>query len=130
MIPAEELRALLALKKAPLIGDIMAKRLIREYGSAQDIFKQRPVDIASINGIGKKKAAFVTDDSLFEKADKELTFIHKNDITCRVFTEDDYPKRLKHCVDGPIVYFEKGTIDWDNPYVLSIVGTRQITTNG
>ncbi len=130
MIAPEELRALLALKKAPLIGDIMAKRLIREYGSAQDVFKQKPATIASIEGIGEKKAAFVTNKDLFHKADKELKYTADHNITCRVFTDDDYPERLKYCVDGPIVYFEKGTIHWDNPYILSIVGTRQITTNG
>lgn len=130
MTTAAELRALLALKKAPMVGDIMAKRLLREYGSAQEVFKQQPATIASVEGIGEKKAAFVKDESLFEKADRELEFIAQNNITCRVFTDDDYPERLKYCVDGPIVYFEKGKIDWGNPYILSMVGTRQITTNG
>ena len=36
----EELLALLALKKAPLVVDIMAKKLIRTFGSAQEVFKQ------------------------------------------------------------------------------------------
>lgn len=126
-----ELLSLLALKKALLIGDIMAKKLIRTFGSAAGVFEQQYKDIAAIEGIGEKKAQFIRNkDSLFSKAQKELEFIEENNIKYRVYYNDDYPERLKYCIDGPIIYFEKGNINLDNPYTLSIVGTRQITTVG
>ncbi|MGB5982588.1 MAG: DNA-processing protein DprA [Nonlabens sp.] len=126
-----ELLSLLALKKAPFIGDIMAKKLIREFGSAAGVFENGVKDIAAIEGIGEKKAGFIKNkDGLFKNAEAELEFIEKNKIKYRVYYNDDYPKRLQYCVDGPIIYFEKGNIDFDNPYTLSIVGTRQITSNG
>lgn len=127
----KELRALLALKKAPLIGDIMAKKLIREFGSAVAIFDQSYKDIAAIEGLGDKKAQFIKNkEGLLQKADKELQFIDQNNLEYRAYYNDDYPERLKYCVDSPIIYFQKGNIDFDNPYTLSIVGTRQITSNG
>ena len=126
-----ELLSLLALKKAPLIGDIMAKKLIRTFGSAAGVFEQQYKDIAAIEGIGEKKAQFIRNkDGLFSKAQKELEFIEENRIKYRVYYNEDYPERLKYCIDGPIIYFEKGNINLDNPYTLSIVGTRQITTVG
>lgn len=127
----QELLSLLALKKAPFIGDIMAKKLIRECGSAAGVFEQNLKSIAAIEGIGEKKAQFVKNkEGLFKKAEDELAFIEQNRIKYRVYYNDDYPQRLQYCVDGPIVFFEKGNIDLDNPYTLSIVGTRQITSNG
>lgn len=127
----QELLALLALKKAPLVGDIMAKKLLREFGSAQDVFAQNVKDIAAIDGLGDKKASFIKHkETLFDKAKKELEFIHANQIKCKVYNQDDYPERLKYCIDSPIVFFEKGAIDYSNPYFLSIVGTRQITSTG
>lgn len=54
-----ELRSILALKKAPLIGDIMAKKLIRTFGSATAVFEQSMREIAAIEGIGDKKAQFI-----------------------------------------------------------------------
>jgi DNA processing protein len=127
----QELLSLLALKKAPFIGDIMAKKLIREFGCAQEVFAQNSRSIAAIEGIGEKKAQFIANKSdLFQKAESELKFIEENQIKYRVYYNEDYPKRLQYCVDGPIIFFEKGNIDLDNPYTLSIVGTRQITSNG
>lgn len=127
----QELLSLLALKKAPLIGDIMAKKLIRTFGSATGVFEQQYRHIAAIEGIGDKKAQFIKNkDGLFLKAEKELQFIEKEGIKYRVYYNDDYPERLKYCIDSPIIYFEKGKINLDNPYTLSVVGTRQITSVG
>ncbi len=126
----QELLSLLALKKAPLIGDIMAKKLIRIYGSAQAVFEQSYREIASIEGLGDKKAQFIKATDLFSRAEEELKFIEKEQLKYRVYYNDDYPERLRYCVDGPIIFFENGTINWDNPYTLSIVGTRQITSHG
>ncbi|AZQ43216.1 DNA-processing protein DprA [Nonlabens ponticola] len=126
----QELLSLLALKKAPLIGDIMAKKLIRTFGSATSVFEQKYQDIAAIEGIGEKKAQFIKSKTLFPKAEKELQFIEENKLRYRVYYNEDYPERLQYCVDGPIIFFEKGNVDWSNPYTLSIVGTRQITSQG
>ena len=126
----QELLSLLALKKAPLIGDIMAKKLIRTFGSATNVFEQPYREIAAIEGIGEKKAQFIKTKDLFAKAEKELQFLEENQLKYRIYYNDDYPERLKYCVDGPIIFFENGKINWSNPYTLSIVGTRQITSQG
>lgn len=126
----EELLALLALKKAPLVGDIMAKKLIRTFGSAQEVFKQPPRAIAAVEGMGDKKVQSIKIPELFERAKKELEFIHRNNLKTHIYYNDDYPERLKYCVDSPIIFFEKGNINLQNPYTLSIVGTRQITSYG
>jgi DNA processing protein len=121
----------LALKKAPLLGDIMAKRLIRTFGSAASVFAQSEKEIAGIEGMGEKKAEFIKNkQSLLERAQKELEFAQKNNIQCKLNRDPDYSQRLVHCIDSPIVYFQKGNIDLENPYTLSIVGTRQITSYG
>lgn len=39
-------------------------------------------------------------------------------------------EKLKHCLDGPILFFQKGNIDLENKKIISIVGTRKITTYG
>ncbi|WP_194851531.1 DNA-processing protein DprA [Nonlabens antarcticus] len=126
----QELLSLLALKKAPLIGDIMAKKLVRTFGSAAAVFEQPYREIAAIEGIGDKKGQFIKAKDLFLKAENELKFIEENKLKYRVYYNDDYPERLQYCVDGPTIFFENGKIDWSNPYTLSIVGTRQITSQG
>ena len=46
------------------------------------------------------------------------------------FTDDDYPCKLKHCIDGPILLFKSGNINLKEKRIISIVGTRKITTSG
>ncbi len=121
----------LALKKAPLVGDIMAKKLIRTFGSAEEVFAQKLSDIAAIEGLGEKKAQFINhQDNLLRQAEGELEYMAANGIEHCTYTDDAYSQRLSHCADSPIIYFKKGKMDLENPYTLSIVGTRQITTYG
>ena len=37
---------------------------------------------------------------------------------------------MKHCIDGPLLLFSSGTINLKNRKIISIVGTRQITSYG
>lgn len=46
------------------------------------------------------------------------------------FLEDAYPQRLKYCIDGPILIFQKGETLFDDRKVISIVGTRNMTPYG
>ena len=60
----------------------------------------------------------------------ELEFINKNKIDVLTFSDENYPKNLKHCIDGPILLFQKGTLDLKDQRIISIVGTRRITNYG
>ena len=68
--------------------------------------------------------------SVFEKANQELEFIKANEINAVYFQDEEYPERLKHCIDGPLLLFSSGTINLKNRKIISIVGTRQITSYG
>lgn len=46
------------------------------------------------------------------------------------FKEENYPDRLKHCIDSPILLFTAGNINLNKKRIISIVGTRQITPYG
>jgi len=126
----EELLHLLALKKSLRVGDTLAKKLLREFGSAVEVFKQKPHVLEKIEGIGKIRSKGLKDNKLFEKAESELKYILDNSIEFDYFMDEGYPERLKYCVDGPIILFRRGKIDLSGPHILSIVGTRKLTTYG
>lgn len=126
----QDLFYLLALMKVEGVGDIIAKKLITNCGSAESIFKTGLNKIAAIDGIGSALVNNLKDKSIFEKADKELKFIQSNNIQVSYFQDDIYPERLKHCIDSPVLIFAAGNIDLKNRKTISIVGTRQITSYG
>ena len=121
---------LLALQKVPGVGDILSKKLLAHFGSAAEIFKAKPSDFKPIDGIGAIRMAKLKDKSVFALAEKELEFILKNNIQTSDFQSSDYPERLKHCIDGPILLFGSGNLDLAHRKIISIVGTRQITAYG
>lgn len=125
-----ELLSVLALQNAPNLGDSTAKKLIRHLGSAEAIFKSKIGSLLKIDGIGNIKLAGLFDAERFRAAEAELNYIQKNEIKYHFYKDSSYPEKLKHCLDGPILLFSKGNINLKNRKILSIVGTRKITTAG
>lgn len=125
-----ELLHLLALLKIEGVGDIVAKRLLNHCKSAENIFKSKASQLESIDGIGKILIKNLKNKAVFDLAQVELNYIKDNNIKVLFYQDDDYPNRLKHCVDGPILLFTSGNIDFNNRKIISIVGTREITSYG
>ena len=120
----------LALQNVARIGDITAKKLINNCGSAEAIFKEKKSNLLKIDGIGTTTISDVFSTYHFEEAEKELKYIKDNDIKCLYFMDENYPEKLKHCIDGPILLFQSGEINLKKQRIISVVGTRKITTYG
>jgi DNA processing protein len=121
---------LLALLRVEGVGDIMAKKLVANFGNAQAVFAAKPSQIAAVDGVGAVLLKNLKDKVVFEKASRELEFISKNNIKASFFQDNDYPDRLKHCIDAPVLVFSAGNMNLENRRIISIVGTRQITSYG
>ncbi len=126
----EELLYVLALQRSKGIGDINAKKLISYCGSAKNVLTKKRKNLEKINGIGSFILKNLFDSENLKAAEKELNYIQKNAIEALYFEDANYPERLKHCVDAPILFFKEGNINLDNQPIISIVGTRKITSYG
>ena len=126
----EDLLYVLALQHVKGIGDINAKKLIAHCGTAKNVFKEKRNLLEKINGIGTFTIRHLSDVQNLKDAEIELKYIQKNKIKTSYFLENSYPEKLKHCVDGPILIFKKGNIEIENQPIISIVGTRKITSYG
>ena len=125
-----ELFHLLALVKIEGVGDIMAKKLIAHCGSAEKVFNAKPNFLKNIDGVGKVLLQNFKNPSVFALAKSEMDYIKKNTISCCSYLEENYPDRLKYCIDGPVLLFSAGAINWNNKKIISIVGTRQVSAHG
>jgi DNA processing protein len=126
----QDLLYLLALQQVDGVGDIVAKKLITHCGNAEAVFKTKSSQLSAIDGIGTVLVRNLKDKTVFEKAEQELTFIQSNQINVAYFQDENYPERLKYCIDGPVLLFSSGNIDIKNKKIVSIIGTRQITSYG
>jgi DNA processing protein len=120
----------LALQNVSKIGDITAKKLIHHCGSAEAVLKEKKSNLLKIDGIGSLVISDLFNKYHLLEAEQELHFIKTNNIVCHYFIDDSYPERLQHCIDGPILLFQSGNITLKEQHIISIVGTRKITTHG
>ncbi len=120
----------LALQHVPNIGDITAKRLISHCGSAEAVLKSKKEELLKIDGIGTVTISDLFKPHHLKEAEKEIRFIVENGIKVSYFQEDNYPTKLKQCIDAPILLFQTGAINLEKRPIISIVGARKITTNG
>lgn len=125
-----DLLYILALQHVAGIGDTTAKKLINHCGSAEAVFKEKRDNLLKIDGIGSVTISDLFNKNHFEAAQNELQFIKSENIECHYFTTEAYPERLKHCIDSPILLFEAGNVNLNKKHIISIVGTRKITTSG
>lgn len=112
----EELLYLIAFSKLKGVSDIAKRTQLFHFGSAIQLY------------------AHCRENELLRKwvwpidaAKKELDFISKHQIQTYSILDNDYPNRLKHCDDAPIVLYHKGNGNIQLPYLLSIIGTRAHT---
>ena len=126
----QELFSILALQKVELVGDIVAKKLLNHFEKASDVFSAKANILTSIDGIGSILLKNLKDKSIFQKAEAELKFIQDNHIDVHFYKHNSYPDKLKHCFDAPILLFSTGNINLKQTKIISIVGTRQVTSHG
>ena len=67
---------------------------------------------------------------MLDKAQRELDFVRRNNIKLLYFSDAEFPQRLLHATDAPILLYSTGKCDLNASHVVSIVGTRRSTPYG
>ena len=126
----EELLAVLRLQNTSKVGDVLAKKLINIVGSASQVFKETKSSLLKIDGIGTHLVANISNQEHLKKANEELNYLEKTNTQYCYYLNDDYPDKLKNYTDVPILLFKDGNINLTSEKIISIVGTRNITSYG
>lgn len=122
--------SLLALHFIPGIGDHLIRQLISYCGSADKVFHTPKGKLIKIPGIGAVTADAIRKGKPFDKAEKEIRKAEKESVRMIFFIDKDYPSRLKQINDAPSLLYVKGEINFENPKMVGIVGTRKATEYG
>ncbi|MBK7869475.1 MAG: DNA-protecting protein DprA [Saprospiraceae bacterium] len=120
----------IAITRIPLVGAVTAKTLISYCGSVDAVFAAKKRELLKIPGIGERIAASVLQRDFLSEAESELHFIEKNNINPIFYLDEDYPERLRHYHDSPIMLYCKGNLDLNAHRTVGIVGTRQPSPQG
>jgi len=125
-----DLKYKIALSLVPGVGGVLARNLIAYVGNVEGIFSESFKALTKIPGIGEINAKRIHNANVLQLAEKELKFIDKHQIDLLFYTDIDFPRRLKNCIDAPILIYTKGKMKLDEQRIISIVGTRNATEYG
>ena len=120
----------LALALAPGLASRLSARLLKRFGSPDEIFRAPLTDLEGCRLPALVAQAIFKKES-FKRAEKELTAARNID-RCRLvnWTEPEYPQSLLQIYDPPVLLYVRGDPEVLNLPCLSIVGTRRPTLYG
>ena len=127
----EELFYTMALTRLTFFNYQQALELYKTVGSAQLLYEHRNEIGDIVEEASPKLTEALKDwDEAMKRTDYELKYMQEHGIKAFTLTDNDYPQRLKECPDAPIVLYYLGNSDLNQAKIISIIGTRHMTTYG
>lgn len=112
------------------VGDVVGKKLVAYCGGAEAVFCETKKALTKIPNITESIVDNIMSPNVLKRAEEEIKFVEKNEITPLFYLDSQYPKRLQHCHDSPMLLYYKGKADLNAPKVVGVVGTRNISDYG
>ncbi|NBT08200.1 MAG: DNA-protecting protein DprA [Chitinophagia bacterium] len=123
----EEILYAIAFTMLSSFNERQRKNIFEFYGSALAIYKQRENKNSAFSNLELVQKNILLGPWPLKEAGSELNFIMKHNINCITLKDKLYPNRLLHCDDAPTLLYIKGKENFNLPYLISVVGTRQHT---
>lgn len=127
----QETLHLLTLNRTDCFNLVTMLQLYKKGGSATAVIEHHN-DIKSLvpDCPDRLANALKNIDQAKLRAEKEMEYATRHGIGIMGFDDMQYPERLRHCDDAPLVLFFKGTRPLNRRRVINIVGTRHCTPYG
>ncbi|MBK8489969.1 MAG: DNA-protecting protein DprA [Saprospirales bacterium] len=120
----------IALTLIPSVGAVTAKQLLSYCGSAEAVFRTPRTQLLKIPGIGLQTASAILNFKNFDRAEQEIQFLERSEVRALFYLDADYPNRLKHFQDAPVILYVRGAVNLNPERTLAVVGTRQPSPQG
>ena len=127
----QEIFYTMALTRLTNFNYQQALELYKAVGSAQLLFEHRNEIGDIIKDASPRLMEALKDwNEPMRRAEAEIRFMEEHRIRALTLTSDDYPQRLTECPDAPIIIYYTGNADLNQTRIISIIGTRRMTTYG
>ena len=120
----------IALNMIPGVGPIAYRSLVSFFHDPERVFTASQNELTAVQGIGDKTIQAIKDFPVEGLATKELKRAEDLGVTILTFRDQGYPKNLLHIYDPPPVLYVRGTLDYGDPLMVAIVGSRRGSSYG
>ena len=99
----------IALTMISQIGPVGARIMAEKMGSARAVFESTDRELEQLPGVGRLRIAALRSFKAMHEARREALWVEDRQITPLFILQKEYPERLKHCPDAPLLLFSKRT---------------------
>ena len=119
----------LSLAMTPGLGSRLAGKLLRQFGSPEEVFRASLTELEACR-LRPEVAQAIHARRAQKDAEQELDAVRKAGCALLNWDEPEYPQRLLEIYDPPPMLHVRGDITALNRHCISIVGTRRPTPYG
>lgn len=113
-----------AMAMIPGLNRVTAAKLVQRCGGVREVFEAEDAYLHNVTGVFGRHLNADARARYVESGSKERLWCDDNHIRRLFCLDEDYPKRLAECNDGPVLLYKLGKCDLDAAHVVAIVGTR------
>ena len=122
---------LLALCSSPHVGPVTIRRLLRAFGSAENVFKARPAELFGVDGISEKRSEWIAGFSDWDALMKNIERVETKGVKLVMHGEDGYPEALYSLgQDAPLLLYILGDVMEEDKFAVAMVGSRKSSDYG
>lgn len=112
------------------VGAIKTKEFAESKIPLTELFDKTPLFLEGNYNISRSFVKKMNRKKALEKSIPVVESIQKLKMNTIYYTDENYPHRLKSCVDAPVLLYSKGKFSMNEQKMVAIVGTRDATEYG
>lgn len=112
------------------MGPVRVRKLVKYFGSPQDILAANTKSLQSVSGVGEMLAGIISQWESHVDLQSELSDAKQRGIKIITREDAEYPKNLLETYDAPLVLYVWGDLDPIDNHGIAIVGSRDYTHYG
>lgn len=110
------------------IGPIIAKRMLKEFKTPENIYNAKTEELMNVLGIGNKTASEIRNNRSLDEAKKILEVSNKQNIKMLTYNDSFYMDIADKYPEMPILLYYKGNIREESG--VAVVGSRRCSSYG
>lgn len=112
------------------LGCVRKNKLLKIYGTPEEIYKLNKSELLKIDGIGEETATNIIESKNEKILNYHIEYMKENNIDIIHICEKSYPQILKQIYDAPVSLYIRGNKEILNGKNVGIVGCRECTDYG
>lgn len=112
------------------LGCVRKNKLLKIYGTPEEIYKLSKSKLLKIDGIGEETATNIIESKSEKILNYHIKYMKENNIDIIHICEKSYPQILKQIYDAPVSLYIRGNKEILNEKNIGIVGCRECTDYG